>query len=171
MDARDRRSSLERLADTLAAERRVVEYLLFKLTAAKLLLAADEVRFVPLALDEVERVVTALRDAEEERAAAVKATAREWGVAVKDLSLSELVRHAPEPMATVFHDHQEAFTALAEEIEETAADNRRLATSALSHVQQSLDALTGGSPVGATYTAAGHHDTALAPPTRLDSVL
>lgn len=170
MNVRDRRPSLERLADTLAAERRVVEYLLFKLVAAKLLLAADEHRFVPLALDEVERVLDALRDAEQRRAHAVTTAAREWGLSPSNLTLSELVRHAPEPMATVFRDHQEAFTALAEEIEETAVDNRRLATSALTHVQQALDALT-GPPVGATYTASGHHDTAMAPPTRLDSVL
>lgn len=170
MTVRDRRPSLEHLADTLAAERRVVEYLLFKLVAAKLLLAADEHRFVPSALDEVERVVAALRDTEQQRTQAVAAAAREWGLPPSALGLGELVRHAPEPMATVFRDHQEAFTALAEEIEATAVDNRRLATSALSHVQQALDSLT-GPPVGATYTASGHHDTALTPPTRLDSVL
>lgn len=165
-----RRPSLERLADTLGAERRVVEYLLFKLVSAKLLLAADEHRFVPPALDEVERVVAALRDAERERTAALTVTAREWGIPARDLSLSELVRTSPEPMATVFREHQAAFTALAEEIEETAADNRRLATSALTQVQQALDALT-APPVGATYTATGHHDTAVTSPTRLDSVL
>lgn len=170
MTAHERTAGLERLADTLWAERRVVEYLLFKLVTAKLLLAADETRFVAPALDEVERVVTALRDAETRRTEALAATAREWSMRPDELTLDELVRAAPEPMAGVFREHQKAFVALAEEIEQTAADNRRLATSALTHVQQTLDALT-GPPAGPTYTAAGRPDTPVFRPTRLDSVL
>lgn len=166
----DRTRGLEQLAETLWAERNVVQFLLFKLVTAKLLLAADEHRFVAHALDEVERVLAGLREAEARRTAALSATARDWGVPAGDLSLRELVRLAPEPMATVFRDHQESFVALAEEIESTAADNRRLATSALTHVQRTLDALT-GPPVGPTYTATGRHDTATPRPTRLDSVL
>ncbi|HVL99727.1 MAG TPA: flagellar export chaperone FlgN [Egibacteraceae bacterium] len=170
MTVRDHTPGLDRLAETLGAERRVVEYLLYKLVAAKLLLAADEHRFVPPALEEVERVLAALREAEAQRVDALAATAREWAVAVGDLSLAELVRHAPEPVASVLRAHEHAFRNLAEEIEKTAADNRRLATSALTHVQRALDALTGPT-VGATYTASGHHHAALPRPTRLDSVL
>lgn len=163
-------AKLEALADTLWAERHVVELLLYKLTTAKLLLAADERRFVAPALDEVQQVVTALRDAEVRRAIALEETAAAWHVSAEDLTLAELATHAPEPMRGVFRDHQRAFRALAAEIEETSAANRKLATSALGHVQQALGALTGPA-LGATYTATGRHDTAYTPPTRLNEVL
>lgn len=170
MSSLDRTRGLESLADTLWAERHVVEFLLFKLVAAKLILAADERRFVTPALGEVERVLQALREAELQRAATVAGLAADWGVDTDELTLAELASNAPEPMRSVFRDHQEAFLALAREVDETAAANRRLATAALDHVQQALDALTGPQQ-GHTYTADGRPDTPVRAPTRLDRVL
>lgn len=161
---------LHALADTLWAERHLVEFLLFKLVTAKLLLAADERRFVTLALDEVGRLVESLHEAEGRRESAVAAVAAEWGVPSEELTLSELARHAPEPMRTVFNDHATAFFTLAAEIEETASTNRRLATATLGHVSASLDALT-GSQVTTTYTADGRHGATTTAPLRLDRVL
>lgn len=163
-------SDLETLADTLWAERRVVEYLLFKLITAKLVLAADERRFVTSALEEVERMVQTLRGTEVQRAAALDRVARHWGVPSEDLTLRELAERSPEPMAGVFRDHQEAFAELAAEIEDTARENRKLASAALSHVRETIDALT-GPPAPRTYTATGRHDTAIGAPVRLDEVL
>lgn len=161
---------LEALADTLWAERRVVEYLLFKLLTAKLVLAADERRFVAPALEEVERMMQTLRAAEVQRAAALESVARGWGVSSDHLTLRELAEQSPEPMAGVFRDHQEAFAELANEIEETARENRKLASASLSHVRETIDALTGPS-APPTYTATGRHDKATARPVRLDEVL
>jgi hypothetical protein len=161
---------LESLADTLWAERHLVEFLLFKLTTAKLILAADERRYVALALDEVERVVIALRGAESRRAQAVAEAAAELHVDAERLTLSQLATHSPEPLRTVFRDHAEGFLRLATEIEETAVVNRRLASATLSHVQRALDALT-GPPAASTYTASGRPTTATAAPMRLDQVL
>ena len=161
---------LHALADTLWAERHLVELLLFKLTTAKLLLADDERRFVTLALDEVGRVVDSLHEAEQRREAAVAAVAAEWGVATEELTLGELARRAPEPLRTVFADHATAFLDLAAEIEETASTNRRLATATLGQVHASLDALTGDASV-TTYTADGRHGAATTAPLRLDRVL
>lgn len=149
---------LETLADTLWAQRQVVEFLLYRLVTAKLVLEASERRFVPLALEEVERLLEALRLAEVRRAAALEPVARAWGYAPEELTLHELGERAPAPMNAVFQDHHEAFLRLAEEIEVTADTNRRLATAALSEVQKTLGALT-GPPPAPTYTAAGTHDT------------
>lgn len=165
-DGRD----LQALADTLWAERHVVEYLLFKLVTAKLVLGADERRFISLALDEVDRVVTALREAERRRTAVLARVAATWGAPVADLSLGELATRCSEPLRTVFLDHQDGFRKLATQIEEAAAANRKLASAALTHVQETLGALTG--PVAATtYTAAGRTDVAAPGPRRLDWVL
>jgi hypothetical protein len=163
-------SELEDLAETLWNERHIVEYLLFKLVTAKLILASDERRFVTPALDEVERILGVLRDTEARRAMAVAAVASAWGTPEDDLSLAELTKRAPEPMRQVFREHRDAFTTLASEIEETAAANRELASATLGHVRQSIDALTGPQQA-ATYTANGRHDTPVTTATRLDRVL
>lgn len=163
-------ANLEALADALWSERHLVEVLLFKLVSAKLLLAADERRFVAPALDEVQRVLTKLHEAEVRRAATLEGVAGDWGADADDLTLAELAMHAPEPLGGVFREHQRAFQALVTEIEDTAAANRKLASNALGHIRQTIDALTGPS-LGATYTAAGQHDTTFAHTTRLDEVL
>ncbi|QBI18930.1 flagellar protein FlgN [Egibacter rhizosphaerae] len=162
---------LEALADTLWSERHVVEYLLFKLVTAKLLLAAQERRFVATALDEVERIIETLRSAEVQRGSALEAVAADWGTDAEELTLAELAARAPAPMDAVFRDHQEAFARLASEIEETANTNRQLASAALGEVRATIAALAG--PTGAsTYTAAGrHHSDSVAGPVRLDEVL
>lgn len=164
------RARLEALADTLSAERQVVELLLYRLVAARLFLAADERRFVPLALEESERALTALRAAEEQRVAATAAIAELFGLDVAAVTLSELAAFAPEPLRTVFADHQKGFAALAKEIEETAADNRRLATSALSSLQEALASIQGNAPA-ATYTADGRHQVAAPVAVRLNRVM
>jgi hypothetical protein len=170
MDGSHRRD-LEALADCLWAERHVVEYLLFKLITAKLVLGAEERRFLPLALDEVDRVMVALRHAEQRREEALAEIAAAWRVPVSELTLTELAARAPEPMRSVFLDHQDGFRKLADQIEQAATTNRRLATGAVNHVQSTLEQLTGPA-VSTTYTAAGRADVGSPPaPTRLNWVL
>ncbi len=164
------RAGMETLADTLSAERRLVELLLYRLMAARLFLAADERRFVPLALEEVEHVVAALRDAESQRLSATAAIADLFGLDVDKVTLAELADHAPEPLKAVFADHLRGFGELALEVEETAATNRRLATAALSSLQESLANLRGAG-AGATYNADGRHQVAAPGAVRLDQVL
>lgn len=148
------RERLEALADTLWAERHVVEFLLYKLTVAKLMLAADERRFVSAALSEVEQVVGRLREAEERRQTALLTVAQEWRRPAAEVTLSALAEETAEPMRGVFEDHRKGFLELSLEIEETAAENRRLASGALNSIQEALGALT-GAPQAPTYTATG----------------
>ncbi len=170
MDTTNEPDGLQALADTLWSERQVVEFLLFKLTTAKLLLAADERRFVALALDEVERVVMALREAELQRSLTVERVAASMGRSSDELTLSALASTAPEPWREVFREHRDAFRALAEEIEEATAANRRLATAGLGRIHETMDLLTGHSPQ-ATYDAFGRARAAAAPPVRVDAVI
>lgn len=166
----DDRGALEDLADVLWAERHLVEYLLFKLVTANLLLAAEERRFVPKAMDEVERVMQRLSDVESRREAALLPLARRWGVAADELSLAALATRAEEPMATVFGDLHREFLSLTAEIEQTSAENRRMANSALNHMHSALDTLTGPT-IASTYTAKGTHDVGVTNPLRLDRAL
>lgn len=169
-DVTDDREALEALADVLWAERHLVEYLLFKLVTAKLLLAAGERRFMPRAMDEVERVVERLKDVEEHREAALSPIAAAAGCRIADLTLAKLVTVAPEPMATVFKDLHDNFMALTAEIEETSATSRRLASQALSQVRSTIETMTGPA-LTTTYTARGTHDHIMTAPIRLNEVL
>jgi hypothetical protein len=170
MTSRPSTDHLQALADTLWAERHVVEHLLYRLTCAKLLLAADERRFVALALDEVERTVGALRRAELERSMAVSVVARAWRVADGELTLRVLASTAPEPWRDVFADHEQAFASLAGEIEAATEANRSLAASGLNRIHETMDLLTGTEQPG-TYDAQGRARSAAAGPVRVDAAL
>lgn len=162
---------LEELAETLWQERHLTELLLYKLVCTKLLLAVDEQRFTGLALNEVDDVLVVLRTAEHRRDDVVQALAVAWGISIDELSLSTLVARAPQPWGGIFDDHRRAFQTLTAEIEATAADNRRLATSGLHRVQQTMAALTGGADAGSTYDPHGHRQPATARPSLLDKAL
>lgn len=164
------RERLEALADTLWAERHVVEFLLYKLTVAKLLLVSDERRFVSAALSEVEQVVARLRDAEDRRQAALAAVAQDWRRPASEVTLSVLAEQTDEPMRGVFDDHRKGFLELSLEIEETAAENRRLASGSLNSIQEALDALT-GTASGPTYTASGRTQSPQVGPSQWDQTL
>lgn len=164
----DRGAALPALADTVWAERALVERLLYKLTSARLLLAADERRFVGAAMQEVEEVLDDLWSAEQRRTDALGQVAADWGVPVEELTLRRLADRAQEPWASMFDDHHGAFLALARDIDQAALDNRRLASAGLSALRRSMSELAGPTPE--TYDAAGRTITTR-DPVRVDRVL
>ena len=162
---------LQRLAETLWEERLVVEQLLYRLTCAKLLLSADEQRFVTRAIDEVEDEITRLREVELLRAGVVQEVAESAGGTIGDLSLGDLARDTPGPWPRIFGDLRTAFRGLAEEIEATTAVNRALASSALTRVRDSIDALSGADTTATTYTSDGLTSVPTGIPLHLDRAL
>lgn len=141
---------LARLADMLWFERRLLEFLLFKLVSANLVLTANDRRFVGPAVAEVERVVVEVRRAETDRAVVLQNVARDWGVDVGLLSLDYIAQHAPVELQPDFQDHHEGFLALVGEIETLTQENRRLATVSLDDIRSSFGLSESG-----TYDAAG----------------
>jgi hypothetical protein len=170
MDTTRAVSHLEELAETLWQERHLTELLLYKLVCTRLLLAADDQRFTGVSLNEVDAVLDTLRTAEHRRDDVIQALAVSWGIAVDDLSLSTLIERASEPWSSIFEDHRQAFQTLTSEIEETARENRRLATSGLQRIQQTMLALTGGSDTP-TYDPRGQASLASSRPSLLDQAL
>lgn len=162
---------LQRLAETLWEERHVVDELLYRLTCARLLLAADQQRFVATAVDEVDGVTDRLRQIELHRAGVVEDVASALEVSPDDLTLTALADGTVDPWRQVFRDHRRAFLSLAAEIEETTHANRELASQALGRVRRSIDALSGAGPAAATYDATGHSAPATAVPMHLDRSL
>jgi len=121
--------NLFRLADTLWLERRLLEFLLFKLVSADLVLTANDRCLVGPAVAEVERVVTEVRRAASDRAEVMRSVAEDWGVDPQGLSLEEIALYAPIELWPVFVDHSEGLTSVVEEIEALAEEtNRRLAS-------------------------------------------
>lgn len=147
----------------------LLEVLLYKLVSARLLLAADETRYLAPALREVERAVDVLRTAEDDRRAAVRAVAADVGVDESNVSWAWLVRHAPPAFRVVFDEHRTSFLLLADEIEQVTATNRRLASGAIAELGAALTAFRGDEG-GATYDASGNPRQAPLP-TRLDRAL
>ncbi len=166
------REQLVDLANTLTAERRLLEQLLFKLIEARLILAADEARFVSQAMAEVETVMERLRFFEQHRTAAVARLADALGEPASKVTLSYLAEWAPEPYRTMFDDHRDHFHRLTDEIEQATVDNRRLATMAVQNLTATLGAMVGGGGTLATYTADGRtRSRTPVIPTQLDEVL
>lgn len=158
--ARDQ-EALEELGHRLWDERQVVNHLLYRLTVTKLLLAADERRFVSDAFDEVEHAVELLREGELRREDALRELAERWRIAPAELTLDELARLSPPPFDLTFEEHRTAFQQLAAEIEEVARQNRALANSELDEVQGAINLLTGDHrpTTSATYDAQGQLDS------------
>ena len=146
--------ALRTLLGKLWVERHTLELLAFKLTCAKLIMAGDIRRYVAPALAGVEHVVDKVRVAELDRSIALAQVADDWGVPMSTLTLDYLAQNAPEPARTMFEEHQQSFRLLVAEIEDTALENRKLATSSLRGIQAALDDLM-RSEAGATYGATG----------------
>jgi len=157
---------MSQLADTLWYERRLLEYLLFKLVSANLVLIADDRRFVGPAIAEVDAVMAEIRRAEEQRSDVVGAVAREWNVAPQAVGLEFLVERAPDQLRPIFEDHRTAFMDLVGEIEILTRENRRLATVALDGIQGTL-----GFAGGDIYDAAGRATRTPDHPVRVDRIL
>ena len=98
--------------------------------------------------------VDKVRVAELDRSIALAEVADDWGVPMSTLTLDSLAQNAPEPARTMFEEHKHSFRQLVAEIEDTALENRKLATSSLRGIQAALDDLM-RSEAGATYGASG----------------
>jgi hypothetical protein len=115
---------MERVAAVLERERELLETLLFKLVETRLILEADEIRFLSRSTREVERARTRAREVDLLRATTV---ARLHAGA----TLRELAADAPGPWPGIFRDHHGLLVTLVPEIEVTAHRNAELARAAL----------------------------------------
>jgi len=154
------------LADTLWYERRLLEYLLFKLVSANLVLISDDRRFVGPAIAEVDAVMAEIRRAEDQRSDVVADVARDLGVSPSMVGLKFLAENAPDTLRATFEDHQKVFMNLVNEIETLTRENRRLATVALDGIQGTL-----GFAGGDIYDATGKATRTPDQPLRVSRIL
>jgi len=157
---------MSELAETLWYERGLLEYLLFKLVSANLVLIADDRRFVAPAIAEVDAVMAEIRRAEEERSAVVAEVAGDFNVPSSAVGLEFLVENASDALRPIFEDHRAKFMELVNEIEVLTKENRRLASVALDGNQGTL-----GFAGGDIYGAAGRATRTPDHPVRVNRVL
>lgn len=175
MTARPATRELSQLNEVLWGERRLLEVLLYRLVSAKLVLAADEKRFVPLALAEVERTLEKIRVAELQRSLVIGRLSLAWDVPRDQLTLVYLADWAPEPARTLFEDHRNACLELTAEIEAVSRDNQRLAASGLAEVRELVELVVGPQALaavdGGAYTQRGALERPVEVAYRFDEVL
>lgn len=160
-------------ADAVWRLRQAAEQLRFRLVVVRLLYAADEGRFVDAAHADVEAASTSVAKAAGALRDTAAKIAKQWDVAVDDVTLPRLAERAPEPYDRVFSDHQRALGLLAAEIERASGENRRSADQALDRTEALIDALTGAPdrhPHVSAYDASGHRQTTSSP-RRIDEQL
>lgn len=163
MSAASSSRALDALETTLAAERQLLESLLFKLTQAKLVLGSGEARFVGPAIEEVAGVMESIRQAEQHRAEAVANLAAEWGVPAASLTLAYLADHGPEDRRERLSALRYEFMDLTEQIEKITKENERLASGNLSVIQGTLSALHQVTELGSAYDAKGQLPSSIQP--------
>ena len=132
---------MERLSSILEREGEALEVLLFKLVETKLLLTADEARFLPRATREVERARARARELDLLRAATVVQVA--GGTTLRDVAV-----RATGPWPGILRDHHDVLTRLVDEIDVVAHQNAQAARLGLDLlVHEPVGASAGGRTV------------------------
>lgn len=131
------------VSDILWRERELLDVLLFKLDQERLLLADNNVHWLPRATHEIDLVLEQVRLTELGRAVEVEALALELGLEPNP-TLAQLAAAAPAPWGDLFDAHRAAFGRLSEQIQQRSESNRRALDAAWQAVQNALLAHSSG---------------------------
>ncbi|MEZ5235861.1 MAG: flagellar export chaperone FlgN [Acidimicrobiales bacterium] len=148
---------MDELIALLNDQRQLLDDLLYRLVAARGVLAAGEMRYVARASAEIENVIDEIFVAETRRAAGIAEIAARLDVPPKQITLRALANAAPEPYKTMLDHLHGEFLRLTDEIERTIATNKSLAAKGAAELTRMLSAL-GAQPSGEkplTYGPAG----------------
>lgn len=112
-------TALGDVASTLWRLRELLDTLLFKVVVQRLVLDSGQTRWLVNATRELAAALHEVQAAEVLRAAKVDRLADRLGVAVGS-TLAELADAAPEPWATVLHEHRDALRVLVADVDAAA---------------------------------------------------
>jgi len=122
-------------------QRQLLDDLLYRLVAARGVLAAGEIRFVSRATAEIESVINEIYAAEARRAEAIGQIAARLDVSPKQITLRALAQAAPEPYRSVLEHLHQDFLRLTDEVERNIAMNKSLAAKGAAELGRMLSAL------------------------------
>jgi FlgN protein len=142
----------EELSHQLWVLRELLEQLVFKLEVQSRLLSAGRVRWLPFIAAEVDAVIDAICQLEDERATASERVARQVG-APAGASLTDLAARLAEPWGPLLRQHRIHLLSLQGEVEETAQANHELARRGVQRTREILAVL--GEETVDLYTPSG----------------
>jgi len=133
---------VEKLSLILWRQRELLDLLAFKLELEQLMLTAGRTRWLARCTNEVEAVLTQLRETEVLRAVAADEAAHALGLEPNP-ALSALAEASKEPWSTIFADHRQAFVTLVGEIKVMSEVNHGLLSVGYRSARETLAALGG----------------------------
>jgi len=132
---------LRSLSDILWRERDLLDALRYRLEVEHLLLDAGRTDLLPVAVRDVDIMLSEVRSAELARAAEVAAVSAELGLP-DGASLLDIATAAPAPWEAILREHRAAFLTLTAEIAAVAQTNRDFLMSAHHATQETLMSLS-----------------------------
>ncbi len=136
-------AGLGALVNAMWHQRALLERLALRATAAQLVLAGDDHRFMDRAVDELEDAGRAVRRADHEPARFLSAILRHLGLAA-DSTVRDLADHLDEPWTRTLTEQAVGLERVARSLIATSRDNRQLALGGLSNVRALLALSAGG---------------------------
>ncbi len=140
------------VSNILWRERQLLELLQFKLEVEQSLLAAGKNRWLSHATREIEMLIDEVKQVELVRSLEVSSLCASLGTPEAS-TLSELVGMLPDPWATIFEDHRQAFLQATQEIVGLADTNRELLARGYQAAREALASI--GADRVETYGPAG----------------
>ncbi len=137
----DHQSEITDLCAVLWREREILDLVLFKLTAERLVVAAAETRWLAHANRELESALGQLHSVEVLRAVQSGAFAVSLGLPA-DATLASVAQLAVEPWSTILMEHRDALLERAAEIADAVERNRRLLDAGSKSVRETLMSIT-----------------------------
>ncbi len=162
-------SELKNLIKVLSVERNLLEYVLYRLVAAKLVLATNDQRYVMQSLVEVEDAVDRLRAVAYRREQTMQDLVAGSGSDVP-ITISTLSEIAPTAERYMLSELQADYVRLAHQIAQVSAENRRLADLSLGPTAELLKQFS-GMPTGVMYDGGGTTTSDRPDPVRIDEVI
>ncbi len=135
---------MEELDRTLWALRRSMALVDYRATVARLMLGADDRRFVSPAGEELAMEVSRFREVSDRVVAATGRAARAWGMRPAERSLATLAERAPGRWKDPLDEHIEALSGDIDRLHAQLADQSALLTIGQRQIQRTMDLLLGG---------------------------
>ena len=170
MEPRTLEESIADLAKTLGLERNLLEYLLYKLVAARLLMVGNDSRYIMQSLVEVEDALDRVRDVGARRQRQLIRIGTDLGIEPMALTIDRLGEMARPATRFMLYELKHDYVRLAHQIDQLSRDNKRLADLALGTTTEALKNLA-GAPSGLTYDEHGGSHHVQPRPVSLDEVI
>ena len=165
------RDQFAALVGVLRQERAALDWLAFKVAEAELLTAAHEARFLAMIVDEVDDIADEVGTIEVARAMIVAELCDVLGERDDDISLTELIAHAPPEIAEILTELRDELLELTDRLASAAMRGMAAAKTQKTALAAALSNLEPAAPGGTGYDQWGGRATTTPAATRFNEAL